>query len=485
MKRAIVGVVIVMLIGLVVGSVGCEQQTEDYNRLGIEQYEKGDYSKAIEYYNKTIESDPNYAFAYSNRGLAYAELKEYDKAISDYDKALEIKPDYAVAYFNRGLAYLNLGPLGWGNPEMVQKGIADLSKAIELNPEYADAYYNRGLGYNQFYHYYFKPFPEGMIGSHNLAVADFSKVLELDPDYVLAYAGLGNAYYRLGEWDKATKYYNRALEGEDLILKKVGEEGLNGVYHSRGRNYAQFQRTHPDAISDYEKVLEFDPESLDALLHLALFSITARDYEGALEFCNKGSRLVEAGVADPEMSLLYSYRAQCYSELGEYDKAIPDFETLFSYVEKGAAMPSGEVYQYMGFCYLKMGETEKAKQTFEKGIALVNQQIAAGGAWAAMGGIPSLYVSYWERGLCYQGLGEYDQAIDDFLKAREYNPPILVYGRDFYVEATKNLGIVYMEMGDAEKAKSYLEEALKRAELPEVGASETAKEIRELLSRVS
>jgi len=46
MKRAIIGVVVVMLIGLVLGSVGCEQQTEGYNRLGIEQYEKGDYSKA-------------------------------------------------------------------------------------------------------------------------------------------------------------------------------------------------------------------------------------------------------------------------------------------------------------------------------------------------------------------------------------------------------------------------------------------------------
>ena len=78
------------------------------------------------------------------------------------------------------------------------------------------------------------------------------------------------------------------------------------------------------------------------------------------------------------------------------------------------------------------------------------------------------------------GLGEYDKAIHDFKKTREFNPPCLVYGKDFYVEATKNLGTVYREMGDNEKAKSFLEEALKRAEMPEVGMSVTAKEIREL-----
>jgi tetratricopeptide (TPR) repeat protein len=78
------------------------------------------------------------------------------------------------------------------------------------------------------------------------------------------------------------------------------------------------------------------------------------------------------------------------------------------------------------------------------------------------------------------GLGEYDKAIHDFKKTREFSPPYLVYGKDYYTEATKYLGIAYREMGDAEKAKLYLEEALKRAELPEVGMSITAQEIREL-----
>ncbi len=475
--RNIVGIVLVILIGLVVWSMVSTQSKWKYSDSGLAEYEKGNYQEAIEHYARAIESHPDKACLYNNRGLAYSKLKEYDKALSDYSKATELKPNYTEAYFNRGLAYFSLGPLGWGNPQMIQKGIADLNRAIELNPDYADAYYHRGLGYNQSLHYYFKPFTKEAVGSFDKAVADFNKVLGLAPDYVLAYAGLGNAYYRYGDWDKAGEYYNKALEHEDLILKQVGEEGLKEVYHSRGRSYAQFQRTHRDAISDYQKVLEFDPESIDAFGHLAGISVMDRDYERGLGFCNKGIRLVEAGITGPEAGMFYGYRAQCYLGLGEYAKGIPDFEKMLR------LMPSGEVYQYMGLCYLKMGETQKAKETFKRGIAFVNEQIAAGGAWASYG-VPSLYVSYWERGLCYLGLGKYAKAISDFKKARELNPPILVYGRDFYVEATTNLGITYMEMGNAKKAKSYLEEALKRAELPEVGTTETAKEIRELLSKL-
>ena len=474
--RNLIGIILIILIGLVIWSMISTQAKWKYSNLGLSEYKKGNYQQAINNYTKAIEAYPDVAFLYNNRGLAYSKLKEYEKSISDYNKAIELKPDYAEAYFNKGQAHLNKGPLGWGNPKMIQKGIADLDKAIELNPKYADAYYHRGLGYNQSVHYYFKPFSENAIDMFKKAVADFNKVLELDPDYVLVYAGLGNAYYRYGEWDKATEYYNKALESENLILKKVGEKGLEEVYHSRGRNYAQFQRTHPDASSDYEKLLEINPESLDALGHLALLFVTAREYKEALVFCNKGINLIEAGKEYPEASLFYSYRAQCYSELGEYDKAIADFEKTMSFTK------SGGTYRHLGFCFLKMGKTKKAKQTFGKGIAFINEEIAKGGAWAAYG-IPSLFASYLERGLCYQGLEEYDKAISDFEKTRESNPPYLVYGKNYYVEATKNLGIVYMKLGDDKQAKSYLMEALKRAELPEVGASETAREIRELLSQ--
>ncbi|MBU4462359.1 MAG: tetratricopeptide repeat protein [Proteobacteria bacterium] len=61
-----------------------------------------DTDKALEYLNKAISLDSNYAEAYNNRGIAWGKKGNYDRAISDYNKALELNPEDAEAYYNRG-----------------------------------------------------------------------------------------------------------------------------------------------------------------------------------------------------------------------------------------------------------------------------------------------------------------------------------------------------------------------------------------------
>ena len=57
--------------------------------------------------------DPEDADAYYNLGIAYDEQGNYTKAIESYEKAIELKPDYADAYINLGNAYNDQG-----NPEL-------------------------------------------------------------------------------------------------------------------------------------------------------------------------------------------------------------------------------------------------------------------------------------------------------------------------------------------------------------------------------
>ncbi len=97
-----------------------------------------DYDKAIEFYKKTVEVDPNYAEAYSNLGLIYclqaqdfseksttdvndpkykedqATLKSfYEKARPNYEKARDLKPDQKELWLNglhRVYYNLEMGP---------------------------------------------------------------------------------------------------------------------------------------------------------------------------------------------------------------------------------------------------------------------------------------------------------------------------------------------------------------------------------------
>ena len=70
-----------------------------------------EYDKAISFFLRCIELDPDFTNAYYNLGLAYYVQGNYTKAIESYEKAIELKPDYANAYIGLGNAYYDQGKL--------------------------------------------------------------------------------------------------------------------------------------------------------------------------------------------------------------------------------------------------------------------------------------------------------------------------------------------------------------------------------------
>ncbi|MFY1611866.1 tetratricopeptide repeat protein [Macellibacteroides fermentans] len=75
-------------------------------------------------YDKVIQLNPGYVYAYFNRGNLRCVQRDFRAAIEDYNEAIRRDPEFAEAYFNRGLTRLSLGD--------TDRGIADLSKAGEL-----------------------------------------------------------------------------------------------------------------------------------------------------------------------------------------------------------------------------------------------------------------------------------------------------------------------------------------------------------------
>ena len=66
------------------------QTAENYLDKGVDKYNKGDYSGAIQDFNKAIELDPNYAEAYAGRGVAKINLGQKDSGCLDLSKAGEM-----------------------------------------------------------------------------------------------------------------------------------------------------------------------------------------------------------------------------------------------------------------------------------------------------------------------------------------------------------------------------------------------------------
>jgi tetratricopeptide (TPR) repeat protein len=85
-------------------------------KQGQEAHAQGQYSKALEIYQKALEKQPGSAVAYNLIGMAYrfqynmaldASLKK--KEIAAFQKAIELQPDFVVALVNLGATHYYQG----------------------------------------------------------------------------------------------------------------------------------------------------------------------------------------------------------------------------------------------------------------------------------------------------------------------------------------------------------------------------------------
>ncbi|RLB21074.1 MAG: hypothetical protein DRG71_08820, partial [Deltaproteobacteria bacterium] len=79
-----------------------------YTNLGYVYHVKGDYKKAIFYYQKAVEKFPGYSVAHDNMGLAYEKLKKWDEAVECYKLAIQFAPDAPVPHLHLAKVYLTL-----------------------------------------------------------------------------------------------------------------------------------------------------------------------------------------------------------------------------------------------------------------------------------------------------------------------------------------------------------------------------------------
>lgn len=96
-------------------------------KKGYIAFEQKDYNKALAYYNRCLELDPDYAAAFNNRALVLQALEKWPQALEDSNRAIALDPDYATAYSTRGWTFHRQG--------QSLRGLQDLDKAIELKPD--------------------------------------------------------------------------------------------------------------------------------------------------------------------------------------------------------------------------------------------------------------------------------------------------------------------------------------------------------------
>jgi len=112
-------------------------------------------------------------------------------------------------------------------------------------------------------------------GAFDRAIAAYSRAINLNPKFAAAYINRGSVYTARGDYDRALADYNRAIEFEPKDL--VARFNRGNVYRKR--------REYLPALVDYTEAIRLDPTDPDAYFNRGeVFRRMKRNAEAALDF---------------------------------------------------------------------------------------------------------------------------------------------------------------------------------------------------------
>ena len=149
---------------------------------------KKEYDKAMDYYLRCLAMNPENQNALNDVGFIYLHKKNYEKSKETFHKLIRINPENATGHYNLACTYKEL--------KQYKKAVNYYQKTIELKFLYYDAYHHLAYVCHK-------------MGNHTKAIELYDNLLKIKPNYFLAYMGLGDMYYELNDFEKAILNYKQ------------------------------------------------------------------------------------------------------------------------------------------------------------------------------------------------------------------------------------------------------------------------------------
>ena len=313
----------------------------DQCRLGNLYAESMIYEYAVVAYKRAIDFDPNYATAHHNLGAIYYKTGLFDEARAELEVAIRLRQDLPLFHHTLGLLFKD--------DRKLSESIASFSKAILLAPDYTKAYYHRG-----FAHFYNDDLEN--------ACSDLEKVVKLEPEFYDALYNLGVIYISLRRWEGAQRTFLKYL-----FLKHNDPDAFYymGLIESRSEGDSE------QAIENFQRAVELDPEHLRARFQLSLLHARKRYREPAHR---------QKSIAHLRTLI------EMYEELGDFDRIHDAFFMLGSVYDddpddadlaieaykNGLRLAgwSAEAHNNLGVLYSQKGSVDEAVKEFREAVLI-------------------------------------------------------------------------------------------------------------------
>ena len=194
--------------------------------LGI--LSRDDYAKAVTYFEKAVEIDPNYAESWYQAGFCYGMLGRHADALKASRQAAKLRPEWAETFVNIGASSFALGQY---------KDAADAYRtAAKLDDGNADTLYALGLSL-------------GKIGRTDEELLAYKRAVVIKPDLANAWEQLGAGYF------KQKRYGESVAAFEQLKIYKPDAK----TYNYLGENYYELGKTQ-DSIDAFNNAVAYNPD---------------------------------------------------------------------------------------------------------------------------------------------------------------------------------------------------------------------------------
>ncbi len=253
------------------------------------------------------------------------------------------------------------------------------------------------------------------IGALEEALADYTAVITQDPYYSEYYLDRGNLYRRLARNEDALADYERAVAYSPPYTE---------AYFNRANVLTVLGRDE-EALADYSYVLEIDPTYLDARINRSSILYEQEDYAAALQDVERGLQ------QDPE-------NAQLLCTLGLLAMAEEQHEKAYQAFSEALHRDPLLIAAWTNRAILLFEEEKIAEAIQDLSHALELEEN------------PTVL---YNRGIAYQTLGRWQEAINDFTQA-------LALSDEEEQDILTRRSFCSTQLGDTDQARQDLQEHL-------------------------
>lgn len=216
---------------------------------GLRMLSSDDFARALGFFERAVDIDPNYAEAWYQAGFCYGMLGRHADALKASRQASKLRPDWAETFINIGASSFALG--------QYKDALEAYRQASKLDSDNAEILYALGLTFNK-------------LNRTDEEILAYKRALNVKPDFPSALEQLGLAHF------KQKRYADSLAAFEQLKIYKQDAK----TYNYLGESFFELGKTE-ESVEAFSNAINYNPNFDRARFNLGRAYIKLGDRDSA------------------------------------------------------------------------------------------------------------------------------------------------------------------------------------------------------------